>query len=118
MAEKHTRVKVHKHRWLGSQLPHLDRPAIVVCGNVVIGCYGGNTSAGAHKNEDAALVWCAQNPRNLYKDFTFWDHDLEASVRMALGRVHREKGADSATVIAWRTVSPEPGTQASSPAID
>src|SRR5687767_6392421 len=36
---------------------HLDTPAVDICGDVVIGRYGGRTSAGANKNEDAALVW-------------------------------------------------------------
>ena len=37
----------------------LDTPAIDLCGDVVIGRYGGRVSAGANKNEDGALVWCA-----------------------------------------------------------
>ncbi len=53
------RANVLTLRWLGSDAPHLDQPFVARCGDVVIGCYGGNTSAGAHKNEDAALVWCA-----------------------------------------------------------
>lgn len=50
---------IRTFRWLGSDAPHLDRPFVARCGDVVIGCYGGNSSAGARKNEDAALVWCA-----------------------------------------------------------
>lgn len=46
-------------RWLGADAMHLDAPAISACGPVAIGCYGGATRAGADKNEDAALVWCA-----------------------------------------------------------
>lgn len=48
-------------RWLGSDALHLDKPFVARCGHVVVGCYGGNTSAGAYKNEDAALVWCAED---------------------------------------------------------
>ena len=46
-------------RWLGSEAPHLDAPFMATCRHVVIGCYGGNTGAGATRNEDGALVWCA-----------------------------------------------------------
>jgi hypothetical protein len=49
----------HALRWLGSAAMHLDTPTIKRCDRVVIGCYGGNTGAGANKNEDAAHVWAA-----------------------------------------------------------
>lgn len=51
--------KVYAFSWLGSDEMHLDMPAIDLCGDVVIGRYGGRVSAGANKNEDGALVWCA-----------------------------------------------------------
>lgn len=44
-------------RWLGAEQPFLDTPTTHLCGPLVLGCYGGTTSAGAMKNEDAALVW-------------------------------------------------------------
>ncbi|GCE47872.1 serine/threonine protein phosphatase PrpC [Thermosporothrix hazakensis] len=46
------------YRWSGSAKLYLDTPAISTCEQVVVGCYGGNTKAGAQKNEDGALVWC------------------------------------------------------------
>lgn len=46
-------------RWLGAEAMHLDAPAVSVCGRAAIGRYGGHTGAGADRNEDAALVWCA-----------------------------------------------------------
>src|SRR5437899_4608688 len=49
--------EIHRFRWLGSEAPHLDAPVVARCRDVVIGCYGGH--AGADKNEDGALVWCA-----------------------------------------------------------
>src|SRR5712692_6912133 len=48
-------------RWLGSDAPHLDAPVLTTCRDVVIGCYGGCTAAGATRNEDGALVWCAED---------------------------------------------------------
>ncbi len=50
---------IRTFRWLGRDEPHLDAPAITPCGHVVIACYGGCTAAGATRNEDGALVWCA-----------------------------------------------------------
>jgi hypothetical protein len=45
-------------RWLGSDEMWLDKPGVFTCGRARIGLYGGNTEAGANKNEDAALVLC------------------------------------------------------------
>ena len=53
----------HSFRWLGSDAPHLDAPFITACRDMVIGCYGGCTAAGATRNEDGALVWCAEDRR-------------------------------------------------------
>ncbi|WP_054971554.1 hypothetical protein [Alicyclobacillus ferrooxydans] len=44
-------------RWIGSDEPHLDDPLVYSQGRVHIGVYGGNTNAGADKNEDGALAW-------------------------------------------------------------
>lgn len=48
-------------RWVGGEEPLLDTPTVTRSGRVVVGRYGGNTGAGATKNEDGALVWCAEN---------------------------------------------------------
>ncbi len=48
-------------RWVGSEAMYLDTPDVVGCGPVVIGRYGGSSRAGADRNEDGALVWCAPN---------------------------------------------------------
>lgn len=50
-------------RWVGNEAMFLDAVDVCTCGRVVIGRYGGRTSAGADKNEDAALVWCAPDGR-------------------------------------------------------
>ncbi|MGQ0601007.1 MAG: protein phosphatase 2C domain-containing protein [Anaerolineales bacterium] len=49
----------HRFDWLGSRAPYLDTPWVMHCGTVIIGCYGGNSQAGARHNEDAALIWQA-----------------------------------------------------------
>lgn len=49
----------HRFDWLGGRAPHLDTPTLTQCGSVTVGCYGGNSRAGARANEDAALAWQA-----------------------------------------------------------
>ncbi len=47
---------IQLHTWVGYEKPYLASPNISTCGSMLVGCYGGNKSAGAIKNEDA--VWC------------------------------------------------------------
>ncbi|GCE10746.1 protein phosphatase 2C domain-containing protein [Tengunoibacter tsumagoiensis] len=61
MAEQSLLHTIDTYRWIGSSEPHLDVPETTSCGRVVIGSYGGHTGAGATKNEDGALVWCAED---------------------------------------------------------
>jgi serine/threonine protein phosphatase PrpC len=49
----------HALTWLGRDEPHLDTATVVASDRVVLGCYGGRRDAGATKNEDGALIWCA-----------------------------------------------------------
>jgi len=48
----------YEHKWLGSENMHLDKGSVLDCGDIFVGCYGGNTSAGAHKNEDGCYILC------------------------------------------------------------
>ncbi|CAM3811968.1 protein phosphatase 2C domain-containing protein [Mesobacillus thioparans] len=43
--------------WVGSQENFIDQPNTLQLGRVLIGRYGGNSSAGKYKNEDGCLVW-------------------------------------------------------------
>ncbi|MFD2615021.1 protein phosphatase 2C domain-containing protein [Paenibacillus gansuensis] len=48
--------------WIGNQEKYLDQPFVLeIQHKVVFGAYGGNSSAGASKNEDAALCWSAED---------------------------------------------------------
>ena len=47
--------------WIGNDDKHLDAPYVTRYKDIVIGVYGGNTSAGANKNEDGALVWRSED---------------------------------------------------------
>lgn len=46
-----------QHSWVGSREMCLDEISVKQYGDIVLGAYGGNISAGAKKNEDGALVW-------------------------------------------------------------
>ncbi|HFT2184284.1 TPA: PP2C family serine/threonine-protein phosphatase [Bacillus cereus] len=46
-----------QHSWVGSREMCLDEISVKQYGDIVLGAYGGNISAGAKKNEDSALVW-------------------------------------------------------------
>lgn len=43
--------------WVGSQEHFVDQPDVSQIGKIVVGRYGGNSSAGQYKNEDGCLVW-------------------------------------------------------------
>lgn len=47
--------------WIGTNAPHLDKPWVGQNGRIVLGLFGGDRSAGARTNEDAALVRCADD---------------------------------------------------------
>ncbi|WP_261133947.1 protein phosphatase 2C domain-containing protein [Bacillus sp. Marseille-Q3570] len=47
----------HDFCWVGSQDNLIDRPTIHQLNHVIVGLYGGNSSAGQYKNEDGCLVW-------------------------------------------------------------
>jgi hypothetical protein len=86
-----------RFRWLGSDVSHLDAPAITRCGEVVIGCYGGHTAAGAARNEDGALVWC---PTNAAWEFAVLldAHDSAESAGLVLAAVEAEEAAITAAL--------------------
>lgn len=47
--------------WSGSKEAFLDKPAVTLCKNIVVGRYGGRTDAGQHKNEDGAFALSGQD---------------------------------------------------------
>jgi hypothetical protein len=67
--------------WLGSQEKYLDQAMVTKSGLVLVRCYGGNTSAGQYKNEDAALAWSAES----WEFSVILDaHNSSASAELAL----------------------------------
>lgn len=57
----HTINNRNQYSWIGSDEMCLGEVSVRQCGHIVIGKYGGNTSAGARKNEDGVLVWVGDN---------------------------------------------------------
>ncbi|CAM3581613.1 protein phosphatase 2C domain-containing protein [Cytobacillus oceanisediminis] len=58
--------KFHEYSWVGSKEPFLDEISILHIGRMVLGRFGGNTSAGQYKNEDGCLLWASE-----YHDWEF-----------------------------------------------
>ncbi len=61
MADPAWKKNVNTLRWDGHKEPCLDKWQITQAGPVTLGCYGGNTTAGAKKNEDAAFIVANQS---------------------------------------------------------
>lgn len=43
--------------WVGSQVSYVDEPTVDQLSHIVVGRFGGNSTAGQYKNEDGCLVW-------------------------------------------------------------
>lgn len=52
-----SRDQVSEIIWAGGTEPCIDEPTVRLAGSMVLGTYGGNSNAGANKNEDGALLW-------------------------------------------------------------
>lgn len=44
-------------QWVGSKADFIDQPAVINVGEIEVGRFGGNSSEGQNKNEDACLIW-------------------------------------------------------------
>lgn len=51
------RNTVSEMKWVGGIYSFIDKPTVELVGSIVLGTYGGNSDAGANKNEDGALLW-------------------------------------------------------------
>ncbi|MDN4607880.1 protein phosphatase 2C domain-containing protein [Sporosarcina highlanderae] len=47
--------------WVGSDCHYIDQPFVQSIGNVTVGLYGGNSSAGQYKNEDGCVIWVGED---------------------------------------------------------
>lgn len=51
----------NKLYWIGNEDMSLDKQTIKICGEIILGYYGGNSNNGAYKNEDGALILCSND---------------------------------------------------------
>lgn len=76
--------------WIGSEEHFVDKPNIFSLKHIVIGRYGGNSSAGQYKNEDGCLVWV-----NVEEDWEFTilldAHHSSQSAELVLEQMNKEK---------------------------
>jgi hypothetical protein len=76
-----------KFQWAGSQKPDFDEPYAHTSGQMSWGAYGGNTKAGADKNEDGALFW--SDPNHKWEFAMILDgHNTSESVQILLDAVN------------------------------
>ncbi|WP_066070314.1 protein phosphatase 2C domain-containing protein [Neobacillus soli] len=80
-------VSFRKLQWIGQEDPCINQINIESCGQMVLGRYGGNQQAGAHKNEDGAMVVKG-------KDWEFAmildGHNSAASVDLVMKTIEKE----------------------------
>lgn len=77
-------------RWLGSEEMNLDRIDIKNCCDVYIGSYGGNTEAGANKNEDGAFI--LSDSEGKWKFAMILDaHTSSDSAKLVLDTIQKHK---------------------------
>ncbi|TQR19173.1 protein phosphatase 2C domain-containing protein [Psychrobacillus vulpis] len=50
----------HEYSWVGSQDNYVDEVNIHAVQQVILGRFGGNSSAGQYKNEDGCLIWVSE----------------------------------------------------------
>lgn len=82
--------KYNNLRWLGNDSMCLDEIMIKNCDEVYMGCYGGNTEAGANKNEDGALILSDVN--NKWKFAMILDsHTTSQSAKLVLDTIEKRK---------------------------
>jgi len=80
----------YEYKWLGSENMHLDKAYTQNCGDVFIGCYGGNTSAGGDKNEDGCFVLCDREERWRFS-MLLDSHTTNESAKLVLNTVENKK---------------------------
>ncbi|KON88701.1 protein phosphatase [Sporosarcina globispora] len=54
-------MNIVEYSWVGSQDPYVDVINIQHVGRMVLGRFGGNSTAGQYKNEDGCLLWSSES---------------------------------------------------------
>lgn len=80
-----------EYKWIGSQNEFIDEINITQTNNnMVLGRFGGNSSAGQYKNEDGCLIWA--NKENDWEFVTLLDsHNIAQSAELVVITLENEK---------------------------
>jgi serine/threonine protein phosphatase PrpC len=76
--------------WVGSQKHFVDELDVSLVDKVVVGRFGGNSSAGQYKNEDGCLVWSNES-ENWEFTMILDGHKTAQSVELVVDRFNQEK---------------------------
>lgn len=77
--------------WVGNRESFVDEPSIIELGNMIIGRYGGNSSAGQYKNEDGCFVM--SNPEQDWEFVILLDaHNSSESAELIVEAFSQIKG--------------------------
>lgn len=80
----------NKLYWIGNEDMSLDKQTIKICGEIILGYYGGNSNNGAYKNEDGALILCSND--NAWKFALLLDaHATSESASLVLETIKKEQ---------------------------
>lgn len=83
--------------WEGKHQPSLDEVYTHQIGRVTLGIYGGNRTSGAHKNEDAALIW--DDPNGEWTFAVILDaHGTSDSAQLVVQFLQKERQALTQTL--------------------
>lgn len=76
--------------WVGSQKNYVDEPNIEKVNNIIVGRFGGNSTAGQYKNEDGCLIWL--NDQENWEFVMILDaHNSAESAELVLKQFEQEK---------------------------
>ncbi|MEL3971431.1 protein phosphatase 2C domain-containing protein [Rossellomorea oryzaecorticis] len=80
---------MHEFSWAGSQEHYVDQVQVKSINDIVVGLFGGNSSAGQFKNEDGCLVW--SSPGEWEFVIILDGHDTAESVELVLETLENNK---------------------------
>ncbi|WP_231689567.1 hypothetical protein [Bacillus sp. FJAT-27245] len=93
--------------WVGSEKDFVDEISVEMVGPIVLGWFGGNSSAGQHKNEDGCIVWTdldnryefavlldshstADSAELVVSEFEKWNKEIQEILRMPMNICFKE----------------------------
>jgi serine/threonine protein phosphatase PrpC len=80
---------MNEFSWAGSQEHYVDKVQVKSLNDIVVGLFGGNSSAGQYKNEDGCLIW--SSPGEWEFAIILDGHDSAESVELVLQTLENNK---------------------------